>query len=83
MFNNLTDGTLLKRRANDCSGIHSFEMQKEGVVRRKTTAAALRKSLRLGNNSSDRENVFHTELSNQICRQGHESYVRLEKCEIL
>lgn len=80
-FYNLTDGTVLKQRGNDCSGIHPFEMQEQGHVRNETTAAALRKSLRLENNSSDRGNVFYTEPSNYIRHQGQESYVELEKYE--
>lgn len=50
-------------------------------VRNETTAAALRKSLRLENNSSDRGNVFYTEASNYIRHQGQESYVELDKYE--
>ena len=80
-FYNLTDGTVLKQRANDGSGIHPFEMQWEGDVRKETTAAALRKSLRRGNKASDRRPVFYTEPSNYIRHQGQESYVELEKYE--
>lgn len=75
----MTDGSALKRRANDCAGIHPFEMQ-EGD-RKETTAAALRESVWLENNSSDRGNVFYTEPSNYIRHQGQKSYVELEKYE--
>ena len=81
----MTDGTVLEQRANDCSGIHPFEMQEEGDVRKETTAAALRKSLRLENNSSDRGSVFYTEPSNYIRHQGEQSYVdsyKYEKCRV-
>ena len=69
--------------ANGCPGIHPFEMQTQGDVRKETTAAALRGSPRLGNNSSDTGNVFYTDPSNYIRHQGQASYVALvmyEKC---
>lgn len=67
--------------ANDYSGIHPFEMQKQGDVRKETTAASLSESQWLGNKSSDTRNVFKTDPSNYIRHQGQESYTELEMYE--
>lgn len=74
----MTDGTVFKQCANHCSGIHPFELKEEGDVRKETTAAALRKPLRLENNSSDRGSVLDTDPSNYNRRRGQESYAELE-----
>lgn len=58
--------------------MHPFELKEEGDVRKETTAAALRKPLRLENKSSDRGSIVYTDPSNYNRHWGQESYAELE-----
>lgn len=69
--------------ANGCSGVHPFEMEKQGDVRKETTAAALR-GLHSWETTPLIQGMFSTpDPSNYIRHQGQASYVELvmyEKC---
>lgn len=52
--------------------------RRRGDVGVETTAAAVRESRRLGNNSSDSATVLYTRPSNYTRRRGPESYSELE-----